>query len=224
MSIIIDSLENIEEVNMAFSVKFTLTSKWFDRRLTFNNLHDDEFLNEIDYTLFEKLWVPIFIFENTKDKFTTRFDQKAKIFIEKRGNFSLAPETSTEEIAYYDGSENIIRYTRNFYLRFKCQFELQFYPFDRQMCTIILKKNSREERFIKLHPEKVFFKGPKDMEDFFLQSVDIIGKSDESAADAQIRIFLKRRVAQHLLYTYLPSFCILIISQVKLIYKKIKIK
>ena len=51
---------------MSFSAKFTIAVEWFDVRLTWKDLNDDEFLNIPDKEVIDKLWVPVITFENTE--------------------------------------------------------------------------------------------------------------------------------------------------------------
>ena len=55
ISINIESLQNIEEVKLSFSAKFNLVAEWFDPRLTWNDLNDDDFLNIPDQDVIDKL-------------------------------------------------------------------------------------------------------------------------------------------------------------------------
>ena len=119
-----------------------------------------------------------------------------------------------EEIAYYKGSENSLRYSRDFYLRFECQFELHNYPFDTQICTFLMRKPSNVDKFVKLLPNQLYFSGPLNMAEFVIIKYDMIAGTRPKKYDIQVRILIKRRVSQHLLSTYLPSICILIIAQV----------
>ena len=137
---------------MSFSAKFNLAVEWFDSRLTWNNLNDDKYLNILDQNTVKNLWVPKVIFENTEDKFETPLDGKARLIVEKKEKYTLADETETEETAYYKGSENSIEYSRDFYLRFKCDYELRYYPFDRQVCSILLNKPGKQAKFLHLVP------------------------------------------------------------------------
>ena len=205
---------------MSFSAKFNLVAEWFDYRLTWNNLNNDKFLNIPDREVFEKLWVPVVIFENTENKHETPMDKKARLVVERRGNYTLAPITETEEIAYYKGSESSLQYSRDFYLRLKCQFELQNYPFDKQICKILLKKPSKEDKFLQYIPKKIGYTGPLGMAEFVITHYDMIDKAEDSEADIEVRIFMKRRIQKHLLSTYLPSLCILIIAQVAIYFYK----
>ena len=214
ISINIESLKNIEEMKMSFSAKFNLVAKWFDARLTWNDLNDDKFLNIPDLDVIEKLWVPTIIFENTENKYETPLDKKARIIVKKGGSYSLSSFYEMEEVAYYKGSENSLQYSRDFYLMFECQFELHNYPFDTQICTFLLKKPSKVDKFVELIPKQLVYSGPLSMPEFFIVKFDMIAETECKEYDIQVRIIMKRRVSQHLLSTYLPSLCILIIAQV----------
>ena len=128
---------------MSYTAKFTLNLEWCDWRLTWRDLNDDESLNTPSQDIITKIWKPTLIFENTKRKERTPVDEKARFSIRIRGPFTLAPDDETHEAAYYKGTENSVTYTRDFYLRFGCDFELQNYPFDTQECKIGLKKQHK---------------------------------------------------------------------------------
>ena len=189
-----------------------MVAEWFDSRLTWNDLNDDDFLNIPDQDVIDKLWVPIVKFENTENKYETPHDQKATILVKKRGNPILSPIHEMEEIAYYKGSENSVQYARDFFLRFRCDFELRNYPFDTQICTFSLKKTSRFEKFMDLIQRQLVYLGPVCMADFFIIGTDMVGGETNDKYDIQVRIIMKRRVSQHLLSTYLPSLCIMIVA------------
>ena len=201
---------------MSFSARFKLTLQWFDDKITWNDLNNDKFLNIPSQDVMDKLWVPVIIFVNTENKYETQMDRKSRIVVEKRGNYTLSPIEDMEEIAYYKGSENPLQYWRDFYLRFNCQFELQNYPFDDQVCTILLKIPSKEHQFMKFIPQKLAYSGPLGLVEFFITSFEMIAGTEHDEYNVQVRILLKRRVAKHLQLTYLPSLCILIIAQVSL--------
>ena len=216
ISIIVNSIEHIEVVKMDFSAKFKLVLEWYDEKITWNDLNDDKFLNIPSPDVIEKLWVPVIIFVNTEKKTETRIDEKSRIVVEKKGRYTLSPMEDMEEIAYYKGSENPLRYWRDFYLRFNCLFELQSYPFDSQLCTILMKMPSKEEQFMQFIPKHLEYSGPIGLAEFFITRIDMVSvtENEDTDANVKVRIFLKRRIAKHIQSTYLPSLCILIIAQV----------
>ena len=214
ISLRIQSIENIQEVKMAFSSKFNLIAEWFDHRLTWNDLNDDKFLNIPTKRVLDLLWFPSIIFKNTPNNYETGMDSKVRLLVRKEGNFTLSTVHEVEEIAYYKGSENTIQYSRDFYHQFKCYFLLQDYPFDTQICTFLLKRPNKVENFVKFVPEILEYSGPRQMAEFSVISWEMVEGSTTNDIDIEVRISLKRRISQHLLSTYLPSLCILTIAQV----------
>ena len=132
------------------------------------------------------------------------------ILIDKVSDFTT-DQSDLYETTYFPGSENPILYSRTYALDFLCQFELQKYPFDTQTCRIIIGPRNKELNFVKLIPNKVSYKGPIKMMTYRVMDYDI-GESEQGSVIITIR--LKRMVSQHILSTYLPSLCILIIAQV----------
>ena len=114
-------------------------------------------------------------------------------------------------------TEEIIK---RFLSQVKCHFELHYYPFDSQVCTILLKKPSKVDKFVDLIPNHLNYSGPLDMAEFVIIDYDIFAMANSYDFDIKVQITMKRRISQHLLSTYLPSLCILIIAQVTYLYCK----
>ena len=215
MSVNLESLENIEEVKMTFSVKFNLEAEWFENRLDWMNLKNNNNLNILGKEIINRLWVPSIIFKNTEKNSATSLDDKALLLVKKQGNWSLSSAQEVEEIAYYKGSENPIAYSRDFYHRFQCLFDLNYYPFDTQVCKILLKKPSKVDNFVELIPKHLKYSGPKKMAEFDILKINMKKSLETENFHIEIEIYLKRRVSHHLLSTFLPSLCILCIAQVR---------
>ena len=177
-------------------------------------MNDDEFLNIPDKEVIDKLWVPVITFENTENKYRGPIDSEARFVVKEKGPMTLSSENEVEDVAYYKGSENSLQYSRDFHLVFNCEFDLHDFPFDTQMCTILLKKPDKEQQFLEYNPTKLVYSGPVEMADFIIIDYDMIFNPEWNKPDIAIKLYLKRRVQKHLLSTYFPSLCLLIISQV----------
>ena len=60
----------------------------------------------------------------------------ANVLVEKVGNPRVAPPTVLDETYFYKGSENFMVFRSEYNLQFNCLYELAYYPFDMQTCTI----------------------------------------------------------------------------------------
>ena len=210
ISITITDIESIEEVKSRFTAAFTLTAEWIDPRLTWKDLNTDDFLNFLSKDQKTLIWFPKIIFGNSENNLEVPNDSKAKLLVKKKGDLTMSNEDNLKEIAFFDGAENPIFYSRELNLKFKCDFKLALFPFDTQTCSISLKAGNKVRNFIKL-VGSVHFKGPKELATF-----DVIEWNLETDhVDAKVTIFLKRQISQHLFGIYLPSLFIMAIAQVK---------
>ena len=201
---------------MSFISKFKLILEWCDEKITLNDLNDDEFLNIPSEDVMKKIWIPVVIFVNTEMKTETKIDDKSRMVVVKKGNHQLSSKADMEEIAYYRGSENPLKYWRDFFLRFSCLFNLQHYPFDSQVCTFLMKMPSKEKEFMRFIPRHVDYSGPLGLPEYVITKIDMIAATEEEDFDVKVRIFLKRRVSKQIISTYIPSLCIQIIAQVNI--------
>ena len=129
------------EVTFSYQAKFLITVKWHDHRLEFANLKSNMFANLIGIKDKDLLWIPPLIFNNSERNRMLSLDRepgepRANILVEKRGNPRVAPLTVLDETYFYKGSENLMVYRSEYNLQFNCIYELAYYPFDMQTCTI----------------------------------------------------------------------------------------
>ena len=134
-------LSEFLEVSFSYQAKFLITVKWYDHRLEFANLKPSMFKNLIGSPEKDSLWIPPLIFNNSEKNTMLTLDRepgepRANILIEKLGQPRVAPPTILDETFFYKGSENLMVYRTEYNLQFNCIFELGYYPFDIQTCTM----------------------------------------------------------------------------------------
>ena len=134
--ITIEKLHNIRELDMTYATKFTLTMEWFDSRLSFKNLLDGDLTNLVKEESKSQLWIPPLVFNNTDANIVVTDQTNAILFINKQGNHTIAPLTSIDEDFYYKGEENVLVLMGSHEMTFDCNFQLERYPFDSQICKI----------------------------------------------------------------------------------------
>ena len=104
--------------------------------------------------------------------------------------------------------------SRDFTLKFKCDFNLQYFPFDTQSCMILINANIKVKNFVQLTPTHLEYTGPRDLLNF--EVIAWHAEIDKTESDVHIRnyIVLKRKVAQIMVTVYFPSLCIMVVAQV----------
>ena len=165
-------------------------------------------------------------------------DAEATIYAEKQGDYELSPEDEMENIKYYNGHENQLHMQRfynqrqfsililletfiNFYLmfRFLCDYELQWYPFDIQRCSMIMEVTKTASPLIKLISKDLEYLGKK-----FLTQYEVLGTVMDTQAVGKtqqliVEITLGRQLLGTILNVFIPTIVLNLISYTTNFYK-----
>ena len=117
----------------------------------------------------------------------------------------MSSRDNLKEFALYDGKENHILFSRQFTEELNCVFDISFFPFDSQTCSISLNVGNEERFLIELVGDNVDFIGNLKLSTFdFIRSY-LEHNDTNDDVDLKVNIKLKRQISQHLLTIYLPS-------------------
>ena len=214
ISLLIKEIESIEEVKSRFTATFTLKVEWIDARLTWYDLNEDIDLNIPSKEHKRNIWFPKILIANSKDNVEVPNDSQSKIRVRMNGNLTMSSKEIPRESALFNGGENHIIYSRQFSEKLKCAFDLSFFPFDTQTCSISLNAGNEERNLVKLVGDKVEFTGNKKLATFDVLKAELDSENKAGDIDVKVNVILKRQISQHLLGIYLPSLFIMAIAQV----------
>ena len=203
------SILDINEISSIFQVQFFLHLTWHDSRLKFYNLKDDSGLNTLSPTEKQQIWIPVLTFENTEDKPITEVDQKASITVRKLGSFSLSKVEDVENQQFFQGRDNSMTMTRFYNIRFICNYQMQWYPFDIQQCQLKLAMLGKASDFARLQTRVLQFLGREEINNYVVR--DFRMRVSEKA-ELEIEIVLGRRLLTIILTTIVPTVLLNIIS------------
>ena len=203
------SILDIDEIASIFQVQFFLHLTWLDSRLKFYNLKNDTGLNALSPMEMQQLWIPVLMFENTEDKPLTRVDEKTSITIQKQGSFSLSKLEDVENQQSFEGSENSISMTGFYNIRFICNYEMKWYPFDIQKCTLRLAMLGKSSDFAQLETQVLHFVGREEVNQYVVKSYSMRVSEKE---ELEIEIVLGRKLLTIILTTIVPTILLNIIS------------
>ena len=133
-SVSLHSVSSLDPILASYEAEFTVTLKWRDERLRFNNLRAESNMNSIRPAEAEKIWFPEFYFDNTREKVKNIIDDSAVLRVLRNGSGVLSSSEDTENKLIFQGGENWLQYQRFFSQQFHCHFYLHWYPFDYQTC------------------------------------------------------------------------------------------
>ena len=126
------------------SLRFDLWLKWTDPRLGYSNLHEDFYQNKLTKQKEIQLWKPLVDFKNAVEMVKLRFTT-SDIFLKPNGscwkNCDLeaskeAPMQEFHEAQVYHSNDIEIIWVTSHLMKFKCDFDLYYLPFDHQTCYV----------------------------------------------------------------------------------------
>ena len=212
VSMDIISLLKFKEVDMEFVLKYQIKKEWFDTRLTYWNLKERRYANALSSEEKESIWLPILTFTNTENNEVTAGDIDSEVTVTRASEFIRSEANILDEINIFNGGENKLTYERVYTKIFRCDYQLQLYPFDTQRCFVDISTKKLDKYGVIIHPYEIEMSGATVLTQYIVTywSFDYANNTDHSAG-LRVTLVLKRRIMNELLTSYLPTILILII-------------
>ena len=217
---------DIKELEMKYTAHLKVESRWYDSRIKFRNLKLDRsnllVKNEID-----QIWTPQLLFlgsngigfveagQNTVGQ-SEKFIATGYVGIERKGIPRSNDLKEIDEDQIFEGIENPLLMKNYITANLDCTFDLRMYPFDSQVCFIELIKPGIYESQFFMHWEKIKM-SQIEMVQYDVEDKLQYNNDSTTQNKLQVKIYLKRKLANHVFSTYIPTICLAIISGITLI-------
>ena len=154
---IIFSLQ-IDEIGETFYVSFNQDAAWIDPRLVYKNLKRNTDLNVLSEDETDAIWTPQIVFYNTKGKEESVADERTILSVipGEQFKFERTDQTTFENIYMFQGGENNLKLSKTHDTKFLCQYDMAWYPFDTQICTMDIVLNIVQVLFSPFYPDWIF--------------------------------------------------------------------
>ena len=134
-------IDKLEESEMSFSIKILVQLKWYDSRVTFDNLKIKlKQGNKVGNNDRNQLWIPKLIFSNSLPEVQVTNDELSLLMVKQESDSKMYDENELQENEFYEGHSNPFIYQRYYDLNLRCNYEFSKYPFDQQNCSIIVSQ------------------------------------------------------------------------------------
>ena len=187
-------IQDIHEVGQYMELKFKLLLNWVDARIVFHNLKVDERFNSLSLEEQLSLWNPKLVFWNTKKELRSVKDEKVFASVRRTGNGTMIDKKINEDIEYFPGSDNPITMSRVYSLKFFCDYNMQWYPFDQQTCSVELIMDGVLDSYAELFPAGVVFTGPQELTQYFVKNYKMKRMKKRGKEGILVSITLGRRL------------------------------
>ena len=159
----------------------------------------------------QDIWVPSLVFSNTENKLSTLVDDDATITIERKGTYTVPDITELENRHFYKGQDNKIMLTRFYNIRFLCTYNMNWYPFDLQTCSLILQMKGKGGDFAALNTDQLLYTGETDVNQYVVYSTKMqLNAKDQSKVEIVVK--MGRNLLTIILTTFVPTVLLNMIS------------
>ena len=214
MEVDLISIGNIQVIESTVDFQFTLYLTWLESRLRFVNLLANR-TNKLTPSEMDWIWIPKLMFYNTHKRLETILDESTVINIERQGDYE-----SEENKRVYKGDENSLVSSRFYQTQFICTYNMAWYPFDTQSCSMVFVVDASYEDFINVEIEKLNFLGRKELTQYFVKK-DVIYKSNIDGRKAIfVEIFLGRRLLSLILTIFAPTLILNLVGHTSNYFKE----
>ena len=213
LSILIHKIIEIDEVGGYFKTKLTSIRMWKNPQLTYHNLKRNPASNAISSEDMKKMWKPWFVFDNIEQKNDLdRTDAPDRIMIipNEEYNFQMDDKTNFRNTRVFKGEENIIYYQLERTVKWVCDFDMRWYPFDVQKCTI---KMHTLKSTVTVIPSSVEYLGPEELTLHTIRSVTICSATIKGLSGIVVEVVLGRPIFGTTLTVFMPTCILLVLSQ-----------
>ena len=220
MSINIDKIITINENDGYFKTKLRIVRSWSNPQLTFLDLKSNRVKNAISGEDWERMWIPWTLFENVEhedDYKGTDMKDKMTILPNPEFKYEEADRTQRRNVRFFKGSENVISYQRQLLVKWICVYNMRWYPFDSQICTI---KMYQDELSITLIPASAKYSGPRELTQHIVKDVRICPLIINDRNGIVVEVIIGRPLLGTFLAVFMPTGILLLLSQMVRVFNR----
>ena len=130
ISVIVDDIIDIDELHMSYTVSVDIELKWFDSRLTFRNLKERHYENQLNNSEIDIIWTPKLYFGHSNNVYMKAGYEDDGTFgvvsAHKEGSSEVNEFSEIDEDYLYHGMENPLSMRNYFIVKLGCKFDLRW--------------------------------------------------------------------------------------------------
>ena len=209
-SIDVVSIPDINANDQRFSAEYNLGLEWEDPRVSFCNIRRP--VNYLTSYELKRIWTPNIRIQKTQEIDRVEFDSNAV------ASYNNTARSENNRTCPIEEQQGILKYTRSYQSDFICTFDLTWFPFDTQNCSmnfISLTNNGHEVRLIK---GRFTYTGADDLSrqfvrnQFFIINRSMKAKNTERASIIEVEFVLQRSLDNIFVSKFLPTLLLNIIG------------
>jgi hypothetical protein len=208
-------IREINEVEGTHVIKWAFTREWSDGRLTFIGMNRTSKIVPKYRDGKNKIWIPWTILSNIKHQGTLYESDKLDVYMAKFKKGYKSTESR------HEGSNVVIEYSRELIAELMCNYDMFWYPFDSQACSVELYQ---DEEDVQLLPGGLTYSGPQQLAQYWVERVSLCPgilevrsapdrvTAPQGRAGLVVTVRLSRPLLTSLLTVFLPTIILTAIT------------
>ena len=201
----------VDEVGQTLKVVLAVNRMWFDSQLTFLHIKSDPKLNVLWERSYDKIWYPKIIFENIDP--SEDYNERRLVYKILR-NMSVTPTIRNpgtfDSANVFKGSDHRIVRSKEYTYYWKCVYDLKWYPFDTQTCSMLFSMPQHQRNFVRLKPQKIKYQSNgAELTEYSVDKLILCSKSN--GTQLVLEVTLGRPLMGSILTIYIPTLLLLVI-------------
>ena len=213
MTLDILDVVNIDQVKGLFYTLVSVRTLWYDSGLTYNNLKNESRRNML-HEESKVIWSPSIVYEPVEntEKIKPMQDEKSwKIIATNISDYQLNEPTENKNGLKFAGSKNLQDLTIQNSIEWVCNFDLFWYPFDTQSCSL---RFYIKQDYADLFPDMIAYSGPIELIQFNIQNYTICSTMMKGRHGVEATIVFGRPLISNILTVFIPTLILLSISHI----------
>ncbi|ROT70082.1 hypothetical protein C7M84_011652 [Penaeus vannamei] len=188
LSVIITAVRTLDLLDQTVTLDVQLISEWEDPRLQYADLQPEQFKNQVQDI--DRIWQPRLITTDDTGSLVDLMNRDMFLVVIQESEPLPSDDTRYIKAIVFPGSGNPLLLRQELSITFQCQFDLLWFPFDNQRCSINFRLNDVESKLVR--------------------QVTLKGKDETSGQ--KLTIVFTNLFLYYLANSYLPSFLLVVIS------------
>ena len=214
---LVDILE-VNELTGSFTVKLALQREWFDRRLTYRNLkQEDSNKNNLLSEESASVWYPKMTFHNVEHKLKTIathvHNKVHRVIVNNDFGF-----TARNNEHHFLGSRNALSLTKLYYVEWICHYRMHWYPFDSHICTMEFLLSASD--LIKLKPGRLEHNLAISLDRYTITKLQMCRSVIYGREAIVAAVTLGRPIISNILTVFIPTTTLIAISFISRFFAK----
>ena len=226
MSVILVNILEIDIVGGLFRTRHVVDRQWFDPPLTYRNLDKDYKINLVSEEEQEQVWWPYMVFENElseDDSLEFKFNKEYAVVRNPENKYDPVGTQEIDNANMYAGDINKHYCRKEWVTIWMCKFNMKWYPFDTQVCSMQYKLTNKYSDFAVLVPENLSYSGPEDLTEYEVKGYTMckvkFGRRIKYDG-VEVKVTLGRPLISNILIVFIPCIILLTICHLANVFDK----